>query len=256
MTLISLINKRVAELDAKHIIDASRENNVTVKSNISQLKIFSALALSSISDAISVLNYVRLVDPDSDICKNTLTNINNLKDRIGDFPDSFSSLLNTNIRNVTNSAKSDLENLKREIGNLWKAFLNNKLDQLSFSLLDLFDLIPELETYKSQVQILKSRIAELRQIETPKEVHINSCKDCLIDVNKLVNLLNDKLDKPLQEFLIKLTSRQAVLTDLVNNQDLLKHLIQLKLTDRLILEMKPPEIIQPSVVHPWRRISR
>jgi|GEM_PF-7056352 len=239
MSLILLINKRVAELDAIHRIEDSRQNIRTARSNLSQLNYFSENASLSISDAVSVLNYVRLVDPDSDIFRNTLTNINNLKNRIGNFPDNFKSLLNTNIKIVTDSAKSDLENLKREIGILWKAFLYNKLDQLSFSLLDLFDLIPELETYKQQVRTLKSRIAELKLILTPKEVHINSCKDCFIDVNKLVNLLNDKLDRPLQEFLIKVNSRQAVLTDLVNNKDLLKHLIQLKLTDRLILDIKP-----------------
>lgn len=238
MTLIFLINKRVAELDAIHSIDASRQNIRTARSNLSQLNLFSGTALLSISDALSVLNYVRLVDPDSDIFRNTLTNINNLKNLIGNFPDSFSSLLNTNIKHVTDSAKSDLQNLKREIGILWKAFLYNKLDQLSFSLLDLFDLIPELETYKQQVRTLKSCIAELKLIETPKEVHINNSKDYFINVEKLVKLLNDKLDRPLQEFLIKVNNRQAVLTDLVNNNDLLKHLIQLKLTDRLILEIK------------------
>jgi len=256
MSLILLINKRVAELDAIHSIDASRQNIRTARSNLSQLNLFSGTALLSISDALSVLKYVRLVDPDSDIFRNTLTNINNLKNRISNFPDNFKSLLNTNIKIVTDSAKSDLETLKREIGNLWKAFFYNKLDQLSFSLLDLFDLIPELESYKEQVRTLKSRIAELRQIETPKEVHINNSKDCFINVEKLVKLLNDKLDRPLQEFLIKVNSRQAVLTDLVNNKDLLKHLIQLKLTDRLILEIKPPEIIPPTRGFPFTRNSR
>ena len=75
MTLIFLINKRVAELDAIHSVDASRQNIRTARSNLSQLNLFSGTALLSISDALSVLNYVRLVDPDSDIFKNTLTNI-------------------------------------------------------------------------------------------------------------------------------------------------------------------------------------
>lgn len=255
MTLISLVKLRITELEAEDNIAISREKNNRVKSHLSQFKNFSNSALRSITEAISVINYVRSVDPQSDICKNTSICVENLKERIRDFPESLSDLLN-DPKIVTGGANSDLANLKREVASLWKNLFNKKLDQLSYSLLDLFDLIPKLENNKSNVQSLRSKIEQLGQLDTPKDADINNCKVCFIEVEKLVKLLNNELPKPIQDFLIRVTKQDVVLTDLVTNTDLLPLLTEHKLTSRLTLKMKPADIIQSPVVNPWRRTSR